>query len=140
MQRVDGSGDHDARRAQKQRIVLDRLNERAAYAALLLLRQHKDGIEAALSRVFVVRPKGGAADHGPVILAGDVEVHLFAASQEVRAILLGDHFLDEGRVIDSAGGDAGGKLRHADDRVCIGGGKTADIHITIPPCVYVYSA
>ena len=62
MQRVDGSGDHDARRAQKQRIALDRLNERAAHAALLLLRQHKDGIEAALSRVFVVRAEGGAAD------------------------------------------------------------------------------
>ena len=58
----------------------------------------------------MVRAEGGAADHGPVVLAGDIEVHLLAARQKICAVLLGNHFLDKGRVIDGAGGDAGGEL------------------------------
>ena len=55
MQCVDGGWDHNARRAKKHRVVLDRLNERAAHAAPLLLRQNENRVKAALSRVFVIR-------------------------------------------------------------------------------------
>ena len=136
MQGVDGRGDDDAPGRQEPRVPLDRPDQRAADAAILLFRQHEDGIQAALRRIVPVRAAdGGAADDGPVVLTGDIEVHLLAAAQEIRPRLIFDHLLHKGLIVDLAGGDAGGKLGHADNSVGVRGGKTADVHGAFLPCV-----
>ena len=65
------------------------------------------------------------------LIAGGV----LAAAQEIRPRLIFDHLLHKGLIVDLAGGDAGGKLGHADNSVGVRGGKTADVHGAFLPCV-----